>query len=291
MYIETSTTELSIAAGSSDTAELRFTRPFGAVRVTVTSNSPAGANGMGPDLSDLDRVLVELPSRGGTARRLNLSGNEVNMLPLVAALGATTSDEAAMASSYELFTDSVNTGVSQTTDYAYFDLPVGAAAGEEIRITFEVASAPGPGGATTGFTFRFTALENVPNRNLVFDVTTLGTGTRVDHTFRNDVTPFAMIVGSGSGYLFGIVDNSVYRNLTEVNFDGLPRFTYDDMYALATEADKVITSSVVANSRDAQTHDCAFLQVPAGVKKANIEANGVFDRWVVVAYVDGGVSA
>jgi len=100
-----------------------------------------------------------------------------------------------------------------------------------------------------------------------------------------------MIVGSGSGYLFGIVDNSVYRNLTEVNFDGLPRFTYDDMYALATEADKVITSSVVANSRDAQTHDCAFLQVPAGVKKANIEANGVFDRWVVVAYVDGGVSA
>lgn len=287
MYFETSTTELSITAGSSDTAELKFTKPFGAIRCTMVSNSGEGAanKNKAPALSDLTRILVEIPSRGGLPRRLNLSNTEVNMMPIVAALGASNADEAATSSSYPLFVGA--SSASQVTDYGYIDLPVGALAGEEVRVTFEVAAGAV---AEDGITFRFTAMQNVQNRNLIFDATSLGAGTRVDHTFRNDVSPFAMIVGSGATlYQFGTTANTAYTDLTEVNFDGLPSFTYDDMNALNAELDKVITSTTNSTTvgRDAQVADCVFVQVPPGVKKANIEANTQAEiRWVVVAYAD-----
>uniref|UniRef100_A0A2V0RBX9 Uncharacterized protein n=1 Tax=viral metagenome TaxID=1070528 RepID=A0A2V0RBX9_9ZZZZ len=287
MYFETSTTELSINVGSSDTAELKFTKPFGAIRMTMVSNSGQGtaAKNKAPALSDLSRILVEIPTRGGLSRRLNLSNTEVNMMPLVAALGASNADEAATATSYPLFTTGATTA-SQTLDYSYIDLPVGAAAGEEVRVTMELS---GSAAAADGITFRFTAMQNVQNRNLIFDCTSLGAGSRIDHTFRNDVTPFAAIVGSGTAvYRFASRTAAAYSDLTEVNFDGLPSFTYDDMNCLNAELDKVITSTVSSTvGRDAQSVDCVFLQTPPGVKKMNIEANTPAEiRWVVVAYAD-----
>lgn len=284
MYIETSTTELSISEGGTDTAELRFTQPFGALRVTFESTLGEGATGFAPQLSDIDRLLVELPGRGGLSRRINLSGAEVLQAGLVASLGAETGDDAAAASSYPMFASDAD-AASITLDRSFIDLPVGAKAGEEIRITVSLAAATLN---DKGVTVRFSALTNVTDRNLIFEVTSLGTGTRVDHTFRTDAEPLAIVVGSGAvDYAYDLLSQDQYADLTEINFDGAPRFTYDDISVLRYELDRVITSTQ-GNGYDASDKDLAFAVVPDGVKKINIEANtaGV-NRWVVVSYIAG----
>jgi len=286
MYIETSTTELSISEGGTDTAELRFTQAFGALRMTFESTLGEGSSGAPLQLDDIDRILVELPGRGGLSRRINLSGAETQMAGLIAALGATSGTDAACASSYPLFSD--GTGTSLTTDRAFIDLPVGAAANEEIRVTISLDSTTDN---NAGLTVRFSALTNVPDRNLIFEVGSLGTGTRVDHTFRTDADPLAIVVGSGSAeYAFSALSNNAYADLTEINFDGMPKFTYDDVSVLRYELDRVITSTQ-SNGFDASDVDLAFAIVPDGVKKINVEANTTTKyRWVVISYEAGGAA-
>ena len=290
MYIETSTTELSIAEGGTDTAELRFTQDFGALRLTMESSLGEGATGAPLGLGDIDRILVELPSRGGMARRLNLSGAECRMAGIIASLGASTGEDAASASSYPMFATDADVN-SITTDRSYIDLPVGAKAGEEIRVTVSLTAATAN---NAGLTLRFSALTNVADRNLIYEVASLGTGTRVDHTFRTDAEPLALIVGSGATeYVFDALSATAYADLTEINFDGVPRFTYDDISVLRYELDRVITSttSAITPGYDASTVDLAFAVIPDNVKKVNIEANtSASNRWVVVSYVAGGVA-
>jgi len=254
--------------------------------MTFENTLGEGGTGAPLDLDQIDRILVELPGRGGLSRRINLSGAEVQMVGLVAALGATSGADAACATSYPLFSD--GTGTSITTDRAFIDLPVGASANEEIRITISLVT---PTTNNAGLTVRFSALTNVTDRGLIFEVASLGTGTRVDHTFRTDADPLSIVVGSGSSeYAFSALTNNAYADLTEINFDGMPKFTYDDVSVLRYELDRVITSTQ-SNGYDASDVDLAFAIVPDGVKKINIEANTAGStRWVVIAYETGGVA-
>lgn len=293
MYIETSTTELSIAQGGTDTAELRFTQAFGALRVTFESTLGEGATGAPLNLNDIDRILVELPGRGGMARRINLSGPEVLTSGLIASLGASSGQDAASASSYPMFATTQPDGTagagapSFTSDRSYIDLPVGAKAGEEIRVTISLDAATAN---NAGVTVRFSALTNVPDRNLIFEVSSLGNGTRVDHTFRTDAEPLAIVVGSGAlEYQYAPLADTQYANITEINFDGVPKFTYDDISVLRYELDRVITSTQ-ANGYDAADKDLAFAVIPDNVKKINIEATSAAQTWVVVSYIAGGAA-
>ena len=285
MYIETNTTELNVLNGASDTAELKFTKDFGAIRMTMRSDEAPDADKNAPTIADIDQILVELPGRGGKSRRINLSGNEVHMAGLIAGLGSSNGQEAAMSSSYAMI--QVGDTSSAIDTFSYIDLPVGAAAGEEVRITVKVASGFATG---TGVVFKFSALTQVANRNLIFDVSSLGTGTRTDHTFRSDIEPIAVVVGAASAaYTFAPMDavGNSFNQITEINFDGLPQFTYDDTSATAVELDKLITSSSVALGRDAANAGLAFSEVPDGTRKLNVETSASLAAWVVVMYQDG----
>jgi hypothetical protein len=241
-------------------------------------------------LTNITKLVVELPERSGLSRRLYLDGTEVQMLPLICALGANSGADAAVSSSYPVLYGGAADATSGTGTGAYFDLPIGANADEEIRITI---------GVTTAADFKFSALMSVANRNLVWDVSSLGDATRTDYTFRSDVKPFAIAVGaaetaadSGAAYTFqNTVTNGIY--IDEINFDGNPRYTYDDCLALNVEFDKVITSTVSLTSvgRDAQVKGIVFTLVPTGVRKINVESATTADRWVVAVYTTTAVSA
>lgn len=237
------------------------------------------------DLMELTKLVVEIPG-SNVPRRLSLEGAELEMLPVICALGAESAHHANTASSFPM---DYGTTVAPTVNATYFDIPVGnVAGGQPIRVTIGYTQLGTPVGGAS-IELEFTALEDRTNRNLMFTVDYLGQATRLDKKFRSDASAKAVIVTEVTGAT-DFTPTARDFNITEINYDGLPEFTYDNTRALLPDLDEVIWGSTDGTNpgRDFYSHECYFLGAPTGVSQINIESGSSAHIVLLTVYSVGG---
>lgn len=209
---------------SEDTIQLKSSSLYTGIRIAVHSTS--GDN----TLSLIDKIVIDVPDYMNNAKRVELSGESVKLLPLICQLGAAGQADAASAT-----TTNAMTGADEVAGFALYDIGINKMSTDrDTLITIKAKGGSDPAHKTT-ISFGFV---DTPFRSVFFDVTNVAEDSTVNQTwFTPSGTLQGVIVATHNG---GALDARNNTDINEISLDGERDTTFSDPQILAGGLDELV---------------------------------------------------
>jgi hypothetical protein len=232
------TLSFSSATAEEKTAVLKSKKLYSGLRISF-SYTDNGAVDASSALEMLSSIVIDVPDYGNNSRRVDLSGNTMALLPVIAQLGATNTMDAASRTS-QLATNPIN---QIPLGFAYVDIPINKKnLDEDIRVTIKaIVETADQDVLTVAFAFLDT-----PLRNVFFRAYDTGATTSHQQWFPADgtlrgvsITQYdtAWTPGVSNAFAFAARDDDV----TKVTLNGEQDTTYSNPSVLMGGLDEIVS--------------------------------------------------